>query len=96
LHTNQQTRSSDTSTPTSISTNDNQIIPSPTLNIIPVPSFLLRSTAVCTSQDDHLLSERTPSIHTDISIFKYRLTQKETKLPVKDFRFISYPFNLKL
>ncbi|CAF1084205.1 unnamed protein product [Adineta steineri] len=61
-------------------TNDISKETSAILKIIPVPSFSLRSTAVCSfSIDEHLLSERTQSIHKDISIFKYYLTQKEIK-----------------
>jgi hypothetical protein len=51
-----------------------------------VPSFRLRSTAVNgPSQDNGFLSERTKSIHTDISIFKYYLTQKDPTHSVKVF-----------
>jgi hypothetical protein len=88
FHTTQQAQSLDTSTPSSINTNNDLHITPPIPDIIAVPSFSLRSTAVCNPPPDyHVLSERTESIHTDISIFKYRLTQKETKLPVKNFSF---------
>ncbi|CAF1287878.1 unnamed protein product [Adineta steineri] len=80
-HTISQTPNLVTS-PSSSRTNTNDISKetSAILKIIPVPSFSLRSTAVCSfSIDEHLLSERTQSIHKDISIFKYYLTQKEIK-----------------
>jgi hypothetical protein len=58
-------------------------------NIIAVPSFSLRSTAVCNlPQDPQILSERTQSIHTDLSIFKYYLTYNEAKHSVKNLFFL--------
>ncbi|CAF1178986.1 unnamed protein product [Adineta steineri] len=81
-HTISQTPNLVTSPSSSSRTNTNDISKetSAILKIIPVPSFSLRSTAVCSfSIDEHLLSERTQSIHKDISIFKYYLTQKEIK-----------------
>jgi len=66
-------------------------------NIIAVPSFSLRSTAVCNlPQDPQILSERTQSIHTDLSIFKYYLTYNEAKHSVKNLLFfVSFILNLK-
>ncbi len=53
-------------------------------NIVAVPSYSLRSTAVCNPPDDEpISSERTQSIHADLSIFKYHLTSHEPKQPVK-------------
>ncbi|CAM4906437.1 unnamed protein product [Rotaria socialis] len=48
-------------------------------HIIPVPSYTLRATAVCQPVEDNLILERSQSIHSDISLFKFYLDQKETQ-----------------
>jgi len=94
LHADQQAHDLDASiSPPLIDTNHDQkeifVIP----NIVPVPSFSLRSTAVCnSSQDNYIMSERTQSVHNDISIFKYYHTQKETTKSVKDIYFLIFIF----
>ena len=53
--------------------------------VIAVPSYRLRSTAVCTGfKKESSLLERSQSIHADVSIFQYYLPNKSTTLPVKD------------
>ncbi|CAF0866356.1 unnamed protein product [Rotaria sordida] len=60
--------------------NNDQTIASALPHIVALPSFALRTTAVCKpSQDDRILSERIQSTHSNISIFKFYLDQKETK-----------------
>lgn len=96
FHIAQQVRSSNRSISPPLNTKDNQKATPGIPNIIAAPSFSLRSTAVCNFPPDHyLLSERTQSIHKDISIFKYCLTQKEAQQTVF-FLYIYYLFNLKL
>ncbi len=92
FHTAQQAHSLNTSiSPPPTDTNDDRKKKFLSPNIIPVPSFSLRSTAVCnSSQDNYIMSERTQSIHKDISIFKYYLTQKETTKSVKDIHFLIF------
>ena len=53
-------------------------------DIVPVPSYSLRTTAVCNPhQHSPLLSERTQSVHKNISIFQFYLTYNETNHSVK-------------
>ena len=60
-------------------------------DIIAVPSFSLRSTAVShPTEDPQILSERTQSIHNDLTIFKYYLTYNEAKHAVKVSSFAVY------
>jgi hypothetical protein len=71
------------------STNTDQQITSVTPDIVAVPSFSLRSTAVSNPrQESYILSERTQSIHTDFSIIKYYLPFRETKQSVTTFFLI--------
>ena len=78
--TSKETQSIATSPIPSLATNDTVKERSMVLNIVPVPSYTLRSTAVANfSSDEDNLLERTQSIHKDISIFKYHITQKEIK-----------------
>ena len=88
--TSKETQSIATSPIPSLATNDGVREKSMALNIIPVPSFTLRSTAVANfSSDEENLLERTQSIHKDMSIFKYHITQREIKPPVgKKRRFL--------
>ncbi|UJR16167.1 hypothetical protein I4U23_003077 [Adineta vaga] len=65
--------------------NENPKEKSVVLSIVAVPSFALRSTAVSNfPPDDEALLERAESIHKDISIFKYHVTQKEIKPNIGD------------
>ncbi|CAF0992059.1 unnamed protein product [Adineta ricciae] len=81
--TSKETQSIATSPIPSLATSDSVKERSMALNIVPVPSFTLRSTAVANfSSDEENLLERTQSIHKDMSIFKYHITQREIKPPI--------------
>lgn len=49
---------------------------------MPVPSYTLRATAVCRPDEEEQLLARTPSIHSNISIFKFYLDQNEAHTSV--------------
>lgn len=54
-------------------------------DISPGPSYPLRTTAVCNHyQDSPLLSDRSQSVHKNISIFQFCLTYNETNHSVKN------------
>jgi hypothetical protein len=90
-YTDQQTQTLNKFPITSTNSITDQTITPVIPNIVAVPSFALRSTAVCNPpQDDHILSERTQSIHGDISIFKYYLTYNEPKQSVESGFFLNY------
>ncbi|CAF2752152.1 unnamed protein product [Rotaria sp. Silwood2] len=76
----QQSQNTDLFTSKWTDSNDNQTMVVAVPHIVALPSFALRTTAVCKpSQDDRILLERTQSTHSNISIFKFYLDQKETK-----------------
>ena len=83
--------SSPSPTPSSSKTTDTDLKIEPIIpDIVPVPSFSLRSTAVSKpSQDSPLSSVRTESTHRNISIFQFYLTYNETNHSVK-FLFLCF------
>ncbi|CAF3372606.1 unnamed protein product [Rotaria sp. Silwood1] len=80
FHVVQQAQNTDLFTSTWTDSDNNKKLASTPPHIVALPSFALRTTAVSKpSQDDHILLERTQSMHSNISIFKFYLDQKETK-----------------
>ncbi|CAF1500639.1 unnamed protein product, partial [Rotaria sp. Silwood1] len=76
-HVSQHT---DQFTSTSTDSNNDQTTTAALPHIVALPSSALRTTAVCKpSLDERILSERIQSTHSNISIFKFYLDQKETK-----------------
>ena len=80
----QQDENLDIFTPSLIDGSDDNNKKFSTSTIAAVPSFSLRATAVrVLPPDNYILSERTQSIHPDISLFKFYQNQRQTKLSVR-------------